>query len=130
MLQTNKICLGAYDEIFIIDLDKVLYMQADDHYTNVYYVADSHFMIPFGLVKIEAQLSAMDKNRFLLMRLGRKYIVNMKRIFRINTAKENIYLVDDLGRTIALHISKPVLRNLVDSIKDNAIIRDDENSRK
>lgn len=121
MLQDNSLCLSAYDELYIIDLDKVLYLQADDHYTDVYYVTGSHFLVPFGLVKIEARLAVMDKERYCLMRLGRKYIVNMRRVFRINTAMENIYLVDDTGNNIALHISKPVLRSLIDSMNNRIV---------
>lgn len=116
MLEDNSLCLSAYDELYIIDLDKVLYFQADDHYTDVYYVSGTHFLVPFGLVKIESRLAAMDKERFRLMRLGRKYIVNMRRVFRINTVKESLFLIDDLGNIISLHISKPVLRSLIDSM--------------
>lgn len=123
MKQDSLLCLSAYDELYVIDLDKVLYMQADDHYTDVYYTSGTHFLLPFGLVKIESRLTSVDSERFRLMRLGRKYIVNLRRVFRINTVKESIFLSDDLGNNISLHISKPVLRGLIDSMKG----KDDEN---
>ncbi len=123
MQQDSLLYLSAYDELYVIDLDKVLYMQADDHYTDVYYASGTHFLLPFGLVKIESRLTSVDSERFRLMRLGRKYIVNLRRVFRINTVKESIFLSDDLGNNISLHISKPVLRGLIDSMKG----KDDEN---
>ena len=123
MQQDSLLYLCAYDELYVIDLDKVLYMQADDHYTDVYYASGTHFLLPFGLVKIESRLTSVDSERFRLMRLGRKYIVNLRRVFRINTVKESIFLSDDLGNNISLHISKPVLRGLIDSMKG----KDDEN---
>lgn len=123
MQQDSLLYLSAYDELYVIDLDKVLYMQADDHYTDVYYASGTHFLLPFGLVKIESRLTSVDSERFRLMRLGRKYIVNLRRVFRINTVKESIFLSDDLGNNISLHISKPVLRSLIDSMKS----KDDEN---
>lgn len=118
MQQETLLYLSAYDEIYLINLDKVLYMQADDHYTEIHYASGMHFLVPFGLVKIEAQLADLGEEHSHLTRLGRKYIVNMRRVFRISTVKENIFLTDDLGNNITLHIPKPVLRTLIDNIKN------------
>lgn len=46
------LCLGAYDELYRIDTSLILYFEADDHYTNVYYANGTHFVIPFGLSKV------------------------------------------------------------------------------
>ena len=43
------LCLGAYDELYRIDTSQLIYFEADDHYTNVYYANGTHFVIPFGL---------------------------------------------------------------------------------
>lgn len=114
MLQENSLCLSAHDELYIIDLDKVLYLQADDHYTDVYYTTGTHFFVPFGLGKVEARLDVMPERRSQFLRLGRKFIINRNRIFRINTVKEQLFLADDRGNQVSLHISKPVLRSLID----------------
>lgn len=113
MLQENSLCLSAHDELYIIDLNRVLYMQADDHYTDVYYTTGAHFLVPFGLGWVDERLDAMPERRSQFLRLGRKYIINRNRIFRINTVKEQIFLSDDGGNNISLHISKPVLRSLI-----------------
>ena len=118
MTHETHLCLSAHDELYLIDLDKVLYLQADDHYTDVHYVTGTHFLVPFGLIRIEALLATTDSDRFCLQRLGRKYIVNMRRIFRINTVRETLSLVDDLGSNISLHIPKPILRSLIDNMKN------------
>ena len=117
MTQDNSLCLSAHDELYIIDLDKVLYLEADDHYTDVHYASGTHFLVPFGLVKIEARLAEMPDARLHILRLGRKYIVNIRRIFRINTIKELLYLATDDDNSVSLHISKPVLRSLIELIK-------------
>ena len=59
MQHDYSLCLSAHDELYRIDLNQVLYMQADDHYTEVYYASGIHFMVPFGLVRIEAQINVM-----------------------------------------------------------------------
>ncbi|MBO4812490.1 MAG: LytTR family transcriptional regulator [Prevotella sp.] len=115
--QKTTLCLGSYDELYIIDLNKVIYMEADDHYTNVFYAAESSFMLPYGLGDIEKRILDMPWARKHLMRLGRKYIVNLRSVFRINTVKETIFLVNPAGGTINLHVSKPVLRSLIDLLR-------------
>ena len=114
--ETLRLC--AHDELYIIDLSKVLYLQADDHYTQVYYASGSHFMVPYGLARLEELISEMPESRPHLLRLGRKYIVNLRRLFRISTARETLFLSDDHGEHIAIHISKPVLRSLIDMIRE------------
>ena len=37
----TTLCLGSYDELYLIDLNKVVYMEADDHYSNIYYTGES-----------------------------------------------------------------------------------------
>ncbi|MBR1934096.1 MAG: LytTR family transcriptional regulator [Prevotella sp.] len=111
-----NIVLSAHDELFIIDLAKVLFMKADDHYTDVHYATGAHFLVPFGLVKIEARIAALPDAQPTLVRLGRKYIVNTRRIFRINTVKELLYLTCDDGTTQSIHIPKPVLRDLIETM--------------
>ena len=52
----KKLCLSIYGELYMIDLEMVMYLQADDHYTIAYYASGTHFMIPFGLSKVEAAI--------------------------------------------------------------------------
>lgn len=114
---SDILCLGAYDELYRIDTSQLLYFEADDHYTNVYYANGTHFVIPFGLSKVEDLVMRMPSASKQLMRLGRKYIVNTHRIFRASTTKELLFLCDNQGKYVQLHISKPVLRELIDTLK-------------
>ena len=89
-------------------------MQADDHYTHIHYSANSHFMISYGLGEVEERIKAFPKAKTFLIRLGRKYIINTRQIFRISTMKGLVYLLDTEGNTISLQVSKPVLRSLME----------------
>lgn len=44
-----KLKLYNRDEIFLVNLDSVLYFKAEDHYTSVYYAKDTKQFLPFGL---------------------------------------------------------------------------------
>ena len=113
---TNRLFLYGHDEVYVINLQQVLYIQADDHYAEVYYSAGSHFMVPYGLSRIEEHLASAGFDASYMQRLGRKYIVNCRRIFRITTVKEQIYLMDDSGSNVVLHIPKTVLRSFLEQM--------------
>ena len=112
----NKLCFSVYGELYVVDFDRMLYFEADDHYTHVYYSSGTHFMIPFGLAKVEAALSDKWKAGDAFLRLGRKYIVNTRRVFHVNAVKQVAVLVDDHGTNYTLHLPKPVLRMLMENI--------------
>ena len=117
MSRETNLCLSVHDELYLIDLNRVLHLQADDHYTDVYYTSGAHFLVPFGLIKIEDRIATMSEAKLYMLRLGRKYIVNTKHIFRINTTKELLYMTNDDGSSTSLHVSKPVLRGLMELIQ-------------
>ena len=111
-----KLHLGVYGELYVIDLGNILYLEADDHYTHVHYTSGTHFMVPFGMAKVEAAVAGrLGDDRFII-RLGRKYMVNTRRIFHINTIKQVAVLADDHGASITLHLPKHVLRALIDTL--------------
>lgn len=110
----QRLCLNSHDELFVIDLRQVLYFLADDHYAHVFYASGIQFMVPFGLSRIEEKLIEQGvADRYV--RMGRKHIVNTKRIFGINTIKEQLFLYNDKGESVVIHMPKPVLRNYLAS---------------
>lgn len=107
------VSFALHNELFVIDCEKVLYMQADDHYTHVYYQSGLHFMLPFGMSKVnEAIERVMGENPYL-MRFGRKFIINLLCIFHINTVKQTLVLADAQGRNISLTLPKQTLRDIM-----------------
>lgn len=114
--QRAKIAFPAHNELYVVDCDSVLYMKADDHYTQVYYQSGEHFLLPFGLSSIEDKLVKTFADECFLQRVGRTYIINTHAIFHINTVKEVVLLTDGSGTTHSIRISKQALRNLMDKI--------------
>ncbi|MGN1375958.1 MAG: LytTR family transcriptional regulator DNA-binding domain-containing protein [Prevotella sp.] len=113
----EKLCLSVYGEMYVIYLDNVMYMQADDHYTHIYYSSGTHFLVPFGLSKVEVAVNEKVKDNRFLIRLGRKYIVNLHKVFHVNSVKQILQLSDDHGSITALHLPKPVLHTLMKTIE-------------
>lgn len=110
----NRLCLSVYGELYVIDLDMVIYFQADDHYTHVYYSSGTHFLVPFGLSKVEDAISAMPSAGGSFLRLGRKHIIALNRVFHVNAVKQAVFLTDDHGTNHSLRVPKPMLRLLIE----------------
>ena len=125
-----RLCLNLHDELYLINLEQTLYFMADDHYTHVFYANGARFMLPFGLSRIEERFIQLGNHvAHPFRRLGRKYIVNTLAIHSINITKQTLTLLasgDKEGKTQCLQISKPVLRDLLQSIP--ADYRFDENN--
>ena len=112
-----NLCLGGHDEMYVINLEMVMYFQADDHYSHVFYTTGITFMVSYGLSQIETLISDQYPLQSNFLRLGRKYIVNMSFLFHINTVKQIVLLTDLNGVTHSLHIAKPVLRDLINTFE-------------
>ena len=112
----TKIHFSVYGELYVVDLDSTLYFEADDHYTHIHYASGTHFMIPFGMAKVEAAVAERLGPGAFIVRLSRKYMVNTRRIFHINTIKQVAVLTDDHGSNLTLHRPKHVLRTLIDTL--------------
>lgn len=116
----NRLRFSVYSEMFLVDLDMVLYFQADDHYTHVYYANGNRFMVPFGLSKVESMISENSDCGDHFVRLGRTYMVNLERVFQVNVVKCVVLLFDDQGVNYTLHLPKQALRKLMELINEKA----------
>ena len=105
--------------MYVIDCDSVLYMQADDHYSHVTYISGAHFMMPFSLSKVEQQIHALNTDERFLVRVGRKYIINLHHVFHVNSVKEVVLLADAKGKHHSLTLPKQILRNLIEKLSGN-----------
>lgn len=114
-----RIVLSSYNEMYVIHCDSVLYMQADDHYTHVTYISGAHFMMPFSLSKVEQHIHALDTDERFLVRVGRKYIINLHHVFHVNTVKQIVLLADANGKHHSLTLPKQILRNLIVMLSGN-----------
>lgn len=119
MMDKNQLCLRNYGELFNIDLGQTIYFMADDHYTNVYYSSGAHFLIPFGLSRVEAQLAALGSRGAQFRRLGRTHIVNTDFIFHINAVRQTVSVSDMRGGSHQIKLPKATIHALMDSLSGN-----------
>lgn len=108
----NKICLNSRDELIIIDLDKVVCLQANGNYTNIVYVDGLKVMLSLGLSKMEDLIKAAipKDSPSSFVRMGRSYIINQKYLSQINIVKQQIVLSDYGKHNYTLTIPKQLLK--------------------
>ena len=105
--------------MYIVDCEKVIYLEADDHYTHVHYLTGAHFMVPEVMSSVDNVLS----NDSFLLRLGRKYVVNLRAVFHVNTVKQVLVLSDNHGNSYSLNLPKATLRQLIDIMSEKTAHR-------
>ena len=115
----SKLCLSLHGELYVVDLSDIMCFEADDHYTHVFTSRGNSFMVPFSLARIEDKIKLKHCGKKNLLRLGRRYIININSIYHVNAVKQTVSLADNHGKVMTLSLSKTVLRMLMDMIKAN-----------
>lgn len=107
-----KFCLNMRDEMLIIDLQKVVFFQANGNYTELTYIEGQKQMLTLGLSKVEEYikkaLRADIPSSFI--RVGRSLIINQRYLYSINTLKQKLILSDCANHTYILSVSKSLLK--------------------
>lgn len=112
-IQNMNLYLNTRDELYVINLEKVMFMQADDHYTYIYYVSGCKFMVPFGLSKIETLMAKYPDSSSFIIRIGRSHIINTKCLTRVNNAKQIIILSDNKDNNYTIKVSRTAIKDII-----------------
>ena len=105
------------DEFLRVDLTAVMYFEADGNYTRFVSVNGLSTLVFMNLGKMEQLLSLRFKDApGTFVRIGKRFILNLNYIYRINTLKQELTLSDQRTFTQTLSLSKIALKALKDLI--------------
>lgn len=109
----KRLCLNSRDELIVIRLDQVAYLESNGNYSNVVMIGGTKIMLTFGLGKMEEFImnSFRDTGRSYFVRLGRKYIINQTYLFQISIPRQRLVLSDMAGHSYTLSVPKTLLKN-------------------
>lgn len=113
-----KLCLNSRDELLIIDLEEIAFLQANGNYTHLNYISGETHLLSLGLSKIEEYI----RNTWPVdiptpfVRIGRSLIINQVYLSSISVLKQKINLSDNKGHSFALAVSKPLLKEYKEKI--------------
>ena len=105
------------DEFLRVDLASIVYFEAEGNYTCMVSFNGMKTMVLMNLGKMEQLLSLRFKDApGTFARIGKRFIINLNYIYRINTLKQELTLSDQHSFSYTLSISKVALKALKDLI--------------
>ncbi len=112
-------CINSRDELFVLDLDKVAYIQASGNYSRIVYIGGMQMMITLGLSKLEEMIKMIvpKDRRSPFVRLGRSLLVNQTYLTHINVLKQRLTLSDNQEHSYVLDVPKALLKAYKDLIR-------------
>lgn len=116
MNNTVKLTLNTRDEMLVIDIERVAYMQADGNLTQIHYIAGERLTVSLGISKMETLLAGTypTGTHSPFYRLGRSLIVNQQYLQNISLPRQKLVLSDCIGNRHELSVSKVVLKEYKD----------------
>ena len=108
---------NSRDSLFRLDIERIVYFEADGNYTNFVTKNKMKRQVPMSLAKMEEALSSqLREEAALFMRVGKRFIINRNFIFNIDTAHQRLCLSDMESFAFLLPISREALRKVKDLI--------------
>ena len=109
----TELYFNTRDELNRIDVAKIVYFEADGNYTDIVMVNKLRAAICMNLGEMERTLAQQikpDDNTF--MRIGKRFIINMRYVYQINVLKQQLILSDYDHFAFQHSISKEALRKV------------------
>ena len=98
-----------------IDVSRIVYFEADGNYTYIVNCNKLKSAVCVNLGQMEEILAQrLKEKKNLFVRIGKKYIVNLDYVYKINPMKKQLVLTDFCNFSYQLDISRDALKNLKD----------------
>ena len=86
---------NSRDELQRIEVSKIVYFEADGNYTNIVMVNKLRASILMNLGEMEKALAAqLGDEAKMFMRIGRRFIINLRYVYSVNLLKQQLILSD------------------------------------
>ena len=107
------IFFNSRDELQRIDVSKIVYFEADGNYTDIVMVNKLRASIGMNLGEMEKAIAAqIGDDARIFMRIGKRFIINMRYVYSINVLKQQLVLSDYDHFAFQVSISKDALRKM------------------
>lgn len=107
------IFFNSRDELYRIEISKVVYFEADGNYTDIVMVNKLRASVCMNLGEMEKALAEqVGPNDKTFMRIGKRFIINMRYVYSINVLKQQLILSDYDHFAFQVNISKDALKKM------------------
>lgn len=122
MLSMQYFYLNSRDELLRIDINNLVFIEAEGNYSRIHIANNQTGLVCIGLSKMEELIAkSVSKESAVFARIGKRYIVNLRYIFRISVLKQELVLSDQHSFSYNVSVSKEALKNLKDAITKKSI---------
>lgn len=105
--------INTRDELLRIDCSKIVYMEGDGNYTTIVLVNKLKATVGMNLAEMQRFISERMKERAsFLVRIGKRFIVNVNFIHKINVLHQSLTITDGVHFAFQLGISKEALKQM------------------
>lgn len=112
-MDVKYLYLNSRDELYKIDISKIVYFEADGNYTNIVLCNKVKGTVCMNLAQMKIVLSQnLKESAFRFARIGKRFIVNLDYVYQISVLKQKLVLSDGNVFTFQLNISKEALKKL------------------
>ncbi len=116
-MTTDKVYIffNSRDELLRIDVSKIVYFEADGNYTDIVMVNKLRAAVCMNLGEMEKAVAAqIGDEAKVFMRIGKRFIINMKYVYSVNVLKQQLVLSDYDHFAFQVNISKDALKKMKD----------------
>ena len=112
-MNVEKLIINSRDELLRIDTSKIVYFEADGNYTDIVMVNKLRASICMNLSEMEKAIAAqIGEDANIFMRIGKRFIINMRYVYSINVLKQQLVLSDYDHFAFQVSISKDALKKM------------------
>ena len=105
------IYFNSRDKLIRLDIQKIVYFEGDGNYTYLVTANNQRVCLTLNLAHTENALaSQLGANAHGFMRVGKRFIVNMKFIYQVDIQKQVLMLSDCERFLFQLPVSKDALK--------------------
>ena len=109
------IFFNSRDELLRIEVSKIVYFEADGNYTDIVMVNKLRAAVCMNLGEMEKAIAAqIGDEAKTFMRIGKRFIINMRYVYSINVLKQQLVLSDYDHFAFQVNISKDALKKMKD----------------
>ncbi len=107
--------LNSRDELYRIDISKIVYFEAEGNYTNFVLSNNIKGVVCMNLSQMQKMLSSsLKEGASIFARVGKRHIINLTYVYRIGILHQQLTLSDGEVFAYQLNISKDALKRLKD----------------
>lgn len=113
------IVLSKGTELFHFPMEKLVYIEAQGNYSEIVTLDGRRALVAMQLGQIEDALNSQIGDDCGIIRLGRGLIINCQYVYKIDIAKQTLYMSDCAGFWKELSASRTVLMQLKTLMESN-----------